>query len=375
MSVGIGGASLVAGTMLGTTAWARENSGSYPALGYAQLDFGQPLQRHAFQRRALSADDVLIDIKFCGVCHTDVHFVKGDFGRLNYPLMAGHEIAGHVAAIGNAVTKFKVGDPVGVGCMINSCGACEFCSAGQEQYCTKGNIQTYGTDRDGNNNLGGYSNQIVVREAFTIRIPDSMDLARAAPLLCAGVTTFSPMESWKIEAGDSVGIVGLGGLGHVATKLAIARGAKVTVFTSSESKREDAIAMGATDVVIWPDEEAFAHRASSLNSIIATVPVPFDINPFIGLLKTNGVISNVGLLGPYSAPVNNVALMPGQKILTSSVIGGIAQTQQMIDYCAKQNILADIELISPDEIYAAMDRIVDKSVRYRFVIDMARSAV
>jgi uncharacterized zinc-type alcohol dehydrogenase-like protein len=289
--------------------------------------------------------------------------------------MPGHEIVGRVAAVGPAVTRFKVGDAAGVGCLVNSCGECEFCRAGTEQYCARGNTQTYGLHRPtGENVLGGYSSRIVLREAFTLRIPDGMDLARTAPLLCAGVTTFSPMEHWQIGAGDRVGVVGLGGLGHVAVKLAVARGAEVTVMTTSEAKRADALAMGATDVLVWPDPEAIASRRGTFHSILSTVPVAFDPNPFLMMLRTDGTLVNVGLFTPFSEQPNNILLAAGRKSVAGSLIGSLAETQAVLDFCAERNIVADVEMVAADQIQTAMARVKDKDVRYRFVIDMSTLA-
>ncbi|WP_327544616.1 NAD(P)-dependent alcohol dehydrogenase [Yoonia sp.] len=354
---------------------AVSGSGPFPATGVSWMAAGHPPQRQSFARRALNADDVLIDILYCGICHTDIHAANNDFGFTNWPLMPGHEIVGRVAAVGSAVTRFKVGDAAGVGCMVNSCGECEFCLAGTEQYCARGNTQTYGLHRPtGENLLGGYSNRIVVREAFTLRIPDGMDLARTAPLLCAGVTTFSPLEHWQIGAGDRVAVVGLGGLGHVAVKLAVARGAEVTVMTTSEAKRADALAMGAVDVMVWPDPNAVPARVGSFHSILSTVPEAFDPNPFLMMLRTGGTLINVGLFTPFSEQPNNIMLLVGQKSVAGSLIGGVAETQAMLDYCAEQNILADIEMVAADQIQTAMQRVKNKDVRYRFVIDMSTLA-
>lgn len=356
--------------MMPAAAMPRTNSGPFPTIGYAQLGQGQAFERYGFERRALNADDVLIDIHYCGICHTDVHFANNDLGNAFWPLMPGHEIVGRVAAVGSAVKRFKVGDAAGVGCMVDSCGECEFCLQAQEQYCARMSVQTYGRHHSGINNLGGYSNRIVVREAFTIRIPEKMDLARAAPLLCAGVTTMSPLQHWKIGAGDHVAVVGLGGLGHVAVKLAAARGVKVTVFTTSPAKRDDALAMGASDVVFWPDAEAFRARRNTFDSILTTIPYAFDPNPFVMMLKTDRTMVNVGLLTPFSVAVNNVMLMIGRKSISSSLTGSLAETQQVIDFCAEHNIAADIEMVAISGIEEAMQRVKNKDVRYRFVIDM-----
>lgn len=371
-----GGALLAGGGGLPGMATAQDatssGSGPFPATGLVWPGQGQAPQRQMFERRALQPDDVLIDILYCGICHTDIHAANNDFGFTAWPLMPGHEIVGRVAAVGSAVTRFKVGDAAGVGCMINSCGECEFCLAGTEQYCARGNTQTYGLHRPtGENALGGFSNRIVVREAFTLRIPDGMDLARTAPLLCAGVTTFSPMEHWQVGAGNRVGIIGLGGLGHVAVKLAVARGAEVTVMTTSAAKRADALAMGAADVMLWPDPEAAGARFGSFHSILSTVPVAFDPNPFLMMLRTEGTLVNVGLFTPFNEPPNNILMMVGRKSVAGSLIGGLAETQAVLDFCAARNILADIEMVAADQIETAMARVKNKDVRYRFVIDMS----
>lgn len=365
------------GTSFGGAAQAQEAAGTgpFPARGLAWTAHGQAPQILLFDRRALNPDDVLIDVLYCGICHTDIHSANNDFGFTTWPVMPGHEIVGRVAAVGSAVTRFKVGDAAGVGCLVNSCGECEFCLAGTEQYCARGNTQTYGIHRPtGENVFGGYSNRIVVREAFTLRIPDGMDLARTAPLLCAGVTTFSPMERWDVGAGDRVAVVGLGGLGHVAVKLAVARGAEVTVMTTSEGKRADALAMGAADVMVWPDADGVNARLGNFHSILSTVPTGFDPNPFLIMLRTDGVFINVGLFTPFTEQPNNLLLAIGRKSVASSLIGSLSETQAMLDYCAAQNIQADIEMISASNVQNAMSRIKAKDVRYRFVIDMSSLA-
>lgn len=370
--IGMGvGTTLLGGSALSGSAIAQERGTEIPALGYAVTASEQPLERYSFSRRAVGRDDVLIDILYCGICHTDVHAARNDFGNTLFPLMPGHEIVGKVSAIGSAVTRFKVGDAVGVGCMVDSCGTCEFCMSGLEQFCTAGNVQTYGFSRArGTNFLGGYANKIVVKENFVISIPTSLDLARAAPLLCAGITTFSPMQHWSIGEGSKVAIVGLGGLGHIALKLAVSRGADVTVLTTTPAKRDDAMAMGATDVVVWSDANAPKPLATRFDSILTTLPYPFDPNLFLGLLKVDGTMINVGLIGSFTQPVNNVLLMLGRRSINSSMIGGIAETQQVINYCAERTIQADIEMIPISQVNEAMNRVVNKEVRYRFVIDM-----
>lgn len=363
---GVGSVALAAPAAFAAPAPARET----PAVGYAAAGPDKPLERMTFTRRALADDDVLIDILYCGVCHTDIHIAKNHFGRSVYPVLPGHEIVGRVAAVGRAVTKFKVGDRAGVGCIINSCGTCDACKKGDEQYCANGAVQTYGPHRSGANNFGGYSNRIVVRESFVIRIPNGVDLAGVAPLLCAGVTTFSPLKHWELEDARSVAVVGLGGLGHVAVKIAAARGADVTVFTTTPTKRDDALAMGAKRVVVWPDDAAFASMRSSFEYVLSTTPYAFDVNPFLGLLKTDGVFLNLGLITPPSTPINNALLMAGRRSIVGSITGSVAETQQVVDFCAARNIKADVELIPISAVNAAYDRVVKKDVRYRFVIDM-----
>jgi uncharacterized zinc-type alcohol dehydrogenase-like protein len=376
--MGAGSAMLAAAPFFSSAAFAQEATGTTvsgtPTVAYALKAVGQPFERYAFERRALNPDDILIDIEYCGICHTDVHIGEGQFGPPPTPLVPGHELTGRVSAVGSSVTKFKVGDAAGVGCMVDSCGVCEFCVAGLEQYCAEGNTQTYGMSPQGVLNFGGYSNKMVVKESFGIKIPESMDLATAAPLLCAGITTFSPMQHWAFGAEQKVGIVGLGGLGHIAVKLAVARGSEVTVFTTTEAKREDALAMGAADVVVWPDQEAVAARASQFDRILSTVPYAFDVNPFVSLLKLDGTMVNVGLFGAYGEPVATTPMIVGRRQLAGSLIGGIAETQQVIDYCAEQNIAADIELIGVKDIQAAYQRVLSKDVRYRFVIDLRELA-
>lgn len=372
--LGAGSVALAAAPLLSSAAFAQSAEVGTPTIAYALKEVGQPFERYAFERRALNPDDILIDIEYCGICHTDIHLAEGQFGPPPSPLVPGHELTGRVSAVGSAVTKFKVGDAAGVGCMVDSCGVCEYCTAGLEQYCVEGNIQTYGLNRGGLVTYGGYSNKMVVKESFGIKIPENMDLATAAPLLCAGVTTFSPMQHWAFGAGQKVGIVGLGGLGHVAVKLAVARDAEVTVFTTTQAKRDDALAMGAKDVVVWPDADAFASRRSQFDRILTTVPYAFDVNPFIGLLKVDGTIINVGLFGGFGEAVGNSPLISGRRQMAGSLIGGIAETQEVIDFCAGHNIAADIELIGVNDIEAAYERVKSKDARYRFVIDVRELA-
>jgi uncharacterized zinc-type alcohol dehydrogenase-like protein len=290
----------------------------------------------------------------------------------NYPSVPGHEIIGRVQAVGSAVTKFKVGDIGGVGCMVNSCCTCENCPADREQNCLNGATFTYNSPDpvSGGHTFGGYSDKMVVPEHFVIRIPPGADLAATAPLLCAGITTFSPMQHWKLSAGQRVGVIGLGGLGHIAVKLAVARKADVTVFTTSPGKIADAKRMGAREAVLWSDTAALKRLANQFDLLISTVPQAYPMQPFVNLLKLDSTLVNVGAMKDLQG-INGLALVFGRKSVAGSVIGGVAETQEVIDYCAARNIKADIELIRVEDINRAYERVVKKDVRYRFVIDMA----
>ncbi len=323
-------------------------------------------------RRAVGASDIRIDILYAGICHSDIHTVKGDWGKPNYPTVPGHEIIGRVVAIGADVTKFKVGDFAGVGCMVASCGECENCLADREQNCLKGTTFTYDSpDKiSGGVTYGGYSDAIVVSEKFGIRIPPGVDLAAFTPLLCAGITTYSPMQHWQLRRGQNVGVVGLGGLGHMAVKLAVSRGAEITVFTTSPGKIDDAKRLGAKNAVLLSDAGAIGSLFGSLDLVISTAPEAYQMMPVINALKLDGTFVNVGALGQLES-LNGMMMAFGRKSFAGSMIGGIAETQEVIDYCAARNIKADIELITPDQIDRAWDRVMAKDVRYRFVIDMS----
>lgn len=346
--------------------------GPFPARAYGMADAQAPFAPMRIERRALRSNDVLIDILYCGICHSDIHIARSEWGTSRFPCVPGHEIIGRVQAVGSAVTKFQAGDMAGVGCIIDSCGVCENCQADLEQYCVKGWTLVFNTpDRvSGGLNFGGYSDKLVVAEHYGIRIPPGADLAATAPLLCAGITTFSPLQHWKVGANQRVGVAGLGGLGHLAVKLAVARGADVTVFTTSPGKVDDARRLGARAAVQWGDAEAMKRLENQLDLIISTVPKGYSIQPFVNLLKVDGTFVNVGALDDLE-PLSGRALISRRRNVAGSVIGGIAETQQVIDYCAARNIKADIELIRPDQISQAYDRVVSKDVRYRFVIDMA----
>jgi alcohol dehydrogenase (NADP+) len=318
----------------------------------------------SIRRRAVGPNDVLLETLYCGVCHSDIHTVRGEWGPVAYPSVPGHEIIGRVIAVGANVTKFRLGDIGGVGCMVDSCGVCAPCKADLEQYCEKGMVQTYGSADTalGGQTYGGYSERIVVKEHYVIRIPPGADLAATAPLLCAGITTFSPMQHWEVAPGQRIGVVGLGGLGHVAVQLAAARGARVTVITTSPSKVTDAKRLGAENVVLSTDPDAMKILAGTLDLVISTVPNAYDMQPVIEALTLNGTLVNVGAMEPLK-DIQGLRLALGRRSLAGSVIGGIAETQDVVDYCAARNIKAHVEVIPPTDI--------DKAVRYRYVIDFA----
>jgi len=347
-------------------------NGPFSARAYGASSATSPLGPLQIQRRAVGPNDVLLDVLYCGICHTDIHYVRNEWGSGRYPCIPGHEIVGRVQAVGRAVTKFKVGDIAGVGTMVDSCRICENCLADREQNCLNGVSFTYNSpDRvSGGHTFGGYSDKIVVAEHFVIRIPPGADLAATAPLLCAGITTFSPIQHWKLTSGQRVGVIGLGGLGHVAVKLAVARKADVTVFTTSPGKIADAQRLGAREAVLWSDTEAMKRLANRFDLMISTAPRAYPMQPFVDLLKLDATLVNVGAMEDLQS-VSGRSLIFGRKSIAGSVVGGIAETQQVIDYCAARNIKADIELIRPDQINQAYERVVNKDVRYRFVIDMA----
>jgi uncharacterized zinc-type alcohol dehydrogenase-like protein len=341
------------------------------ARSYGATSATSPLGPMQIKRRAVGPHDVLLDVLYCGICHSDIHNVHNDWGLSNYPMVPGHEIIGRVQAVGSAVTKFKVGDIGGVGCMVNSCGTCENCVADREQNCSQVTF-TYGSPdpSTGGRTFGGYSDKMVVYERFVIRIPPGADLAATAPLLCAGVTTFSPMQHWRLAAGQRIGVIGLGGLGHMAVKLGVARKADVTVFTTSPGKIADAKRLGAREAVLWSDTAAMKQLANQFDLLIATVPKAFPMQPFIDVLKLDATLINVGALQELQG-VNGRTMAFGRKSIAGSLIGGIAETQEVVDYCAARNIKADIELIRVEDMNRAYERVVNKDVRYRFVIDMA----
>ena len=330
------------------------------------------LKQMDIHRRELTASDVEIDILFCGVCHSDLHTVRNEWGNTLYPSVPGHEIVGRVLKVGSDVTKFKVGDLVGVGCMVDSCRECESCKEGLEQYCENGNIQTYnGADEHlHGHTFGGYSERVVVDQDFVLRVPENLDLAATAPLLCAGITTYSPLSHWKVGPGMNVGVVGIGGLGHMAVKIAKAMGAHVVVITTSSSKFEDAKRLGADEVILSTDEAQMKEHARSLHFILDCVSAQHDINAYLSLIKRDGALALVGA-PEHPLPVAAFSLIINRISFAGSLIGGIAETQEMLDFCGKHNITSDIELIKIQDVNKAYDRLLKSDVKYRFVIDMA----
>lgn len=331
----------------------------------------KPFKEAEIKRRDLDTKDVLIEIKFAGICHSDIHTAHGEWGEVNYPLVPGHEIAGIVTDVGPEVTKYKVGDRVGVGCMVDSCGDCENCQKGEEQYCLKGNIPTYaGVDKYGEPTQGGYSTHIVVVEDFVLSIPDEIELDQAAPLLCAGITTFSPLHHWKAGPGKKVAVVGLGGLGHMAVKIAHAMGAEVTVLSQSLKKKEDGLRFGAADYYATSDPETFEKLAGTFDLIINTVSAKLKLDDYLSLLTLDGSLVNVGAPAePLS--LNVFSLIAHRRSFAGSLIGGIRETQEMLNFCAEHNIAPEIEVISADQINEAYDRVLKSDVKYRFVIDIS----
>ena len=341
-------------------------------IGYAAQSPTTPLAPFAFERRALRPDDVAMEVLYCGVCHSDLHFSRNDWGFTIYPNLPGHEIVGRVTAVGGEVTRHRVGDIVAVGCLVDSCQHCTHCHDGEEQYCLNGRTDTYNApDRvTGQITMGGYSKHMVARESFVLRVPAGLDPARTGPLLCAGITTYSPLRTWNVGPGSRVGVIGLGGLGHMAVKLAAAMGAHVTVLGRSLDKQADALELGADRLLLSTDDEAMTRAQSTLDLIIDTVPVKHDLNPYMPLLKVDGTLVLVGQVGPLSEP-STVPLILGRRRIAGSLIGGIAETQELLDFCARMDIHPDCEMIRMDQINHAFERMERADVRYRFVIDMA----
>ncbi|MFL6155973.1 MAG: NAD(P)-dependent alcohol dehydrogenase [Marmoricola sp.] len=336
---------------------------------YAAPAAGEPLALTTIERRAVGVNDVLIEIEYAGICHSDIHTVRGDWGPQPYPVVPGHEIVGKVTEVGSGVTKHQVGDRVGVGCMVNACRECVNCLRGDEQYCLNGMVGTYAaTDRDGTTTQGGYSTHVVVDADFVLRIPAGLDPAAAAPLLCAGITTYTPLKHWDAGPGTRVAVVGLGGLGHMAVKLAHALGAEVTVLSQSLKKQEDGLRLGADHYYATSDPETFEALADSFDLIINTVSAKIDVNAYLGLLAVDGTLVNVGA-PPEPLPVNAFSLIGARRSFAGSMIGGIAITQEMLDFCAEHDIASEIEVINADQVNEAYERVLASDVRYRFVID------
>ena len=342
------------------------------AHAYAAQSATDALAPFSFERRDPRPNDVAIDILYCGACHSDLHTARGEWAGVVFPAVPGHEIVGRVAAVGSAVSKFKEGDMVGVGCIVDSCQHCDPCKAGLEQYCEEGMTGTYnGKDRTtGENTYGGYSDKITVREEFVLRIPDGLDPKAAAPLLCAGITTYSPLRHWKVGPGSKVGVVGLGGLGHMAVKLAHAMGAETTLFTTSPGKEADARRLGADHVVLSRDPEAMKGQAKRFDLIINTVAASLNLDPYINALALNGVMVLVGAPAENHESPSVFPFLMGRRSLAGSMIGGIPETQEMLDFCAAKGVASDIEMIPIQSINEAYERMLKGDVKYRFVIDM-----
>ncbi|WP_458245385.1 NAD(P)-dependent alcohol dehydrogenase [Streptomyces sp. MAI_2237] len=336
---------------------------------YAAPAAKAPLERTTIERRDVREFDVLIDIKFAGICHSDIHQAREGWGEAIFPMVPGHEIAGIVSEVGPGVTKFAVGDRVGVGCLVDSCRECDNCKAGLEQYCTGGGVGTYNAvGKDGEPTYGGYSEKIVVDENYVVRIPDALSLDVAAPLLCAGITTYSPLRHWNAGPGKKVAILGMGGLGHMGVKIAHALGAEVTVLSQSLRKKEDGLKLGADHYYATSDENTFKDLKGTFDLILSTVSAPLDLDAYLSLLRTDGAFVNVGA-PEEPVKLNLFSVIGGRKTLAGSGIGGIRETQEMLDFCAEHGFGAEIELIGADQINEAYERVLSSDVRYRFVID------
>ncbi|MCX8533835.1 NAD(P)-dependent alcohol dehydrogenase [Chryseobacterium luquanense] len=345
---------------------------TYSVKAYGTESKEADLKEMNIERREATPKDVEIEILFCGVCHSDLHTARNDWGGTKYPAVPGHEIVGRITKVGSEVSKFKVGDLAGVGCIVDSCGTCESCKQDLEQYCQTGFVGTYnGKDEHlGGHTFGGYSQKVVVDANHVLRIPENLDLAAVAPLLCAGITTWSPLRHWNVGPNSKVAVVGLGGLGHMAIKLAKGLGAEVTLFSRTPGKTEDAKKLGADHVVISTDNSQMDSVKGKFDLIIDTVPYDHDVNPYISTLNINGTHVLVGYLGDLENIINTVPMIMGRKSVAGSVIGGIAETQEMLDFCGEHNIVSEIEIIKMQEINEAYERMLKSDVRYRFVIDM-----
>ena len=345
----------------------------FKVRGYAAHDPHSPLVPFLFERRDPERNDVRIEILYSGICHSDLHQAHDDWGGSLYPMVPGHEIVGRVTQVGAGVKKFKVGDLAGVGCMVDSCRHCSACMEDLEQYCEEGPTVTYNGKERGSDRptFGGYSDQIVVEERFVVKVSDKLDLKAVAPLLCAGITTYSPLRHWKVGPGQKVGVIGLGGLGHMGIKFAKALGAHVVMITTSPDKGKDAQRLGADEVLLSTDPAAMEAHASSFDFLLNTIPVPHDLNPYAGLLKRDRTMVLVGVLTELNPPLNGVSLILGRRSVAGSAIGGMAETQEMMDFCAEHGIVSDVEMIAMKDVNRAYERLVKNDVKYRFVIDMA----
>jgi len=323
------------------------------------------------ERREPCNSDVLIEIDYCGVCHTDLHFVNNDWGITEYPVVPGHEIVGRISEVGTDVSRFQVGDLAAIGCMVNSCGDCQSCLDGNEQYCLEGFTATYNSpiEDPGGLTFGGYSQRIVADQSFVLKMPENLEITGTAPLLCAGITTYSPLQHWSVNAGMKVGVVGLGGLGHMGVKFAHAMGAHTVMITTTPDKGKDAKSLGADEILISTDASAMSKEAGEFDFILNTIPVDHKVDPYLDLLKVDGTMCVVGAIEPLNQ-VNAAQLMFGRKKLAGSLIGGIQQTQEMLNFCGEHNIISDVEVIRMDQIQDAFERLVKSDVKYRFVIDM-----
>ncbi|AOU97591.1 hydroxyacid dehydrogenase [Acidihalobacter yilgarnensis] len=345
------------------------------AHGYATHSATQALGPFDFERREPRPQDVAIEIQYCGICHSDIHTARSEWGETHYPFVPGHEIVGRVTAVGSEVSRFKAGDLVGVGCLVDSCGHCESCNDGLEQYCDNGWTGTYGSeDKIGgtphSHTLGGYADRITVDQHFVLSIPDNLDPAAAAPLLCAGITTYSPLKHWQVSAGQKVGVIGLGGLGHMGVKFAHAMGAHVVMITTSPGKAADAQKLGAHEVLISKDAQAMQAAMGSFDFLLNTIPVGHDVDPYMNLLKRDGAMVIVGSVEPLTR-VDGVPFIFKRRTMAGSLIGGLPETQEMLDFCGEHNIVCDIEMIDMKDVNDAYERTVKGDVKYRFVIDMA----
>jgi uncharacterized zinc-type alcohol dehydrogenase-like protein len=343
--------------------------------GYAATSPESPLVPYEYDCRDLRDYDVAIEILYSGVCHSDLHTARNDWGWTVYPTVPGHEIVGRVVEVGTGVDRYQVGQIVAVGCMVDSCQSCSHCHSGEEQFCEQGFTQTYNSPDRHTQEItkGGYAKHIVVRQEFVLRIPDTLDVSKAAPLLCAGITTYSPLRTWNVGPGSKVAVIGMGGLGHMAIKLAVAMGAHVTVLSRTEQKKADAQQLGADDFIISTDAESMQQSANRFDLILDTVPVKHDVTPYLPLLKVDGTLTLVGQVGPV-AEVNTVPLIMGRRRIAASLIGGIAETQEMLDFCGRMNILPEVEMITMENINEAFERLEQADVHYRFVIDMQASS-